>query len=135
MSQFEYVKNRAVCSNVLLFHQHRRGLSPLGPGHRSDLPPRLPLILATCTETQLSAGGEGQRGQHALTSSTHAPSIRLVIIGVVLIVVALISSALVRALVSFSIQSPEGHRGGTVHGYYLLGIFSLYLLRFSLEFA
>ena len=30
----------------------------------------IPLRLATCTETQLSAGGEGQRGQHALTSST-----------------------------------------------------------------
>ena len=34
----KYEKQGGVCSNVL-FHQHRRDLSPLGPGYRSDLPP------------------------------------------------------------------------------------------------
>ena len=34
----KYEKQACVCSNAL-FHQHRRDLSPLGPGYRSDLPP------------------------------------------------------------------------------------------------
>ena len=55
---------------------------------------------------------------------THCKLLAFRKIIVELIVVALI----VRALVRFSAQSPEDHRGGKVYGCFLVGIVSLYRL-------